>query len=540
VLGVVLRENAFLVSARTPPAREQRVAAAVGAALLIAFLCLLPFKNLQLPFSKAFIPIIDSTLFLTDLITAALFYAQYVVGRRSGLLLLAMGYLFTALIVVPHLLMFPGAFTPSGLLGANLQSSAWLYCFRYLGFPVAVITYTLQNDVQPVVGRDSNVGATLAVSMVVVLALVCALTWLAADQRILPPLMLDVARGTSVWTHVVAPALLVVYLMAIALLWLRRSSVLDLWLLLALWAWSIEVLLLSMSPTRFSVFWYSCVFGVVASCLVLIVLLYESTVLYARFALVAAERERERDRQRLTLQVLAGSIAHEVQQPLTAIVANGETGRVFLTQTPPDFAQACAVLDDITADGRRASNTIRSIQATLAGAPQPQALIYMSELVRETLTFMRSELQARDVSVEFKVSADVPPVQGNKAQLLQVLVNLVTNATEAMLEVRDRPRALGLRCGMYAPNAVSVSVEDCGVGIPPEHLMRVFDPFFTTKTHGTGLGLALCKSIIEDHGGSISASRGKRHGSIFQIVLPARLESAKRHQTGNIAQPSLG
>jgi signal transduction histidine kinase len=535
----VVRENSFLVSARTPPPREQRVAAAVGATLLIAFLCVLPFKNFQLPFSEAFIPIIDSTLFLTDLITAALFYAQYVVGRRQGLLILAMGYLFTALIVVPHLLMFPGAFTSTGLLGANLQSSAWLYCFRYLGFPVAVIAYSLQNDVEPVLGRGSNAGATLAASIVVVVALVCALTWVAADKRILPQLMLDASRGGSVWKHVVAPTLLVVYLTAIAVLCRGRSSVLDLWLLLALWAWFIEVLLLSMSTSRFSAFWYACVFGVVASCLVLIVLLYESTVLYARFALVAAERERERDRQRLTLQVLAGSIAHELQQPLTAIVLNGETGRLFLTQTPPDFEQACAALDDITADGRRAGDTIRSIRATLAGAPQPQASIDMSELAREALTFMRSELQARDVSVEFKVSGDVPLVQGNKAQLLQVLVNLVTNATEAMLEVRDRPRMLGLRCDMYTPNAVSVSVEDCGVGIPSEHLTRVFDPFFTTKTHGTGLGLALCKSIIEDHGGSISASRGKRHGSIFQIVLPAGLESTKRPQAGNAAQPSL-
>ena len=493
------------------------MAAAVGAALLLAFLAVLPFKNVQLPVSPAFIPIIDSTLFLVDLITAALFYAQYVVGRRTGLLILAMGYLFTALIVVPHLLMFPGAFAANGLLGANVQSSAWLYCFRYLGFPVAVITYTVYSDSRTAVGV--NAGPTLRASIAAVVVLVIALTWVAADAP-MPHLMLDAARGGPIWRFVVSPALVVVYLTAIAVLWRRRSSVLDLWLLLALWAWFIEVLLLSLGTTRYSAFWYACVFGVVASCLVLIVLLYETTVLYARFALVAAERDRERDRQRLTLQVLAGSIAHELQQPLTAIVINGETGRRLLTQTPPDLPQTCAALADITADGRRASDTIKSIRASLAGAPQPKSLISMSELLHETLTFMRGELRARDVSVQLEVAAAVPPVEGNKAQLLQVLVNLVTNALEAMLDTSNRPPTLKLRCSAQPPDVVSVSIEDSGAGIPSEHLGRVFDPFFTTKTQGTGLGLALCKSIIEDHRGTISASRGGQHGSIFQIVLP--------------------
>jgi signal transduction histidine kinase len=494
------------------------VAAAVGAALLLAFLAVLPFKNVQLPYSQAFIPIIDSTLFLIDLITAALFYAQYVVGRRTGLLILAMGYLFTALIVVPHLLMFPGAFTASGLLGANVQSAAWLYCFRYLGFPVAVITYTVYSDSRAAVG--ANAVSTLRASIVAVLVLVIGLTWLAAEAP-MPHLMLDAARGGPIWSFVVSPALVVVYLTAIAVLWRRRSSVLDLWLLLALWGWFIEVLLLSLGTTRYSAFWYASVFGVVASCLVLIVLLYETTVLYARFALIAAERDRERDRQRLTLQVLAGSIAHELQQPLTAIVTNGEAGRRLLTQTPPDLRQTCAALDDITADARRASDTIKSVRASLTGAPQPKALINVSELLQETLTFMRSELRARDVVVQLEVAADVPPIEGNKAQLLQVLVNLVTNAIEAMLDVVDRSPTLKLRCSARLPDQVSVSIEDSGAGIPVEHLGRVFDPFFTTKTHGTGLGLALCKSIIEDHGGTISAAPGKQHGSIFQIVLPA-------------------
>jgi signal transduction histidine kinase len=519
--AILQAESTFLLSERTPPARERQIATAVGAALLIAFLGLLPFRDRQLPVSVAFIPIIDSTLFVNDLITAALLYAQYVVGGRRGMLTLAVGYLFSAFIIVPHLLMFPGAFTATGLLGANFQSSAWLYVFRYLGFPTAVIVYTLQKDGSVEPGDAANARGRLGASILVVAALVWALTWLAIHNQRLPQLMVDATHGGWVWKSVVRPGLLLAYVVAIAALWRRRSSTLDLWLLLALWAWLIEVVLLSLATSRFSVFWYACVFGVVASCLVLIVLLYESTILYARFAQVAAERDRERERQRLTLQVVAGSIAHELQQPLTAIVTNAEAGRRLVTQTPPVLDEVAAALHDIAAEGQRAGDTISAIRATLAGAPQPLALVSMSDLVRETLSFMRGELRRHEVSVQLQVSADLSPVKGNKGQLLQVLVNLVTNAIEAMLGVMDRPRVLGLNCAMSAPASVSVSVEDCGAGIPPEHIVRIFDPFFTTKTHGTGLGLALCRAIVEAHGGMISASRGREHGSVFRVVLPA-------------------
>jgi signal transduction histidine kinase len=119
-----------------------------------------------------------------------------------------------------------------------------------------------------------------------------------------------------------------------------------------------------------------------------------------------------------------------------------------------------------------------------------------------------------------EAAPDLPPVIGNEGQLVQVLVNLITNALEAMLEVRDRPRVLDIRSSVRAPKMVSVTVADSGQGIPAEHAGRIFDPFFTTKSRGTGLGLAICRQIIEAHGGRISASAGTEHGSIVEILLP--------------------
>jgi signal transduction histidine kinase len=510
-----------LISEGSPTAKERRVFVAGGISFLVAFLAVLPFKDRHVPYIEAFIPIVDSTQFLIDLATAALLYAQYAVKPRRGVLLLAMGYLFIAFIAVSHLLMFPGAFTSTGLLGANLQSPTWIYSLRYLGLPIALIFYALQKDMPTGYKAPSTAAATLGLSVVVVGALVCALTWLVTRDQLLPPLLLDATRATRTWNFIVAPTLLVAHLTAIALLWRRRSSMLNRCLLLVLWAWFFEVLLLSMTTSRFTLSYYTAVFGLVGSCIVLIVLLYESTILNARFAVVAGEREREENRRRLSMQVLAGSIAHELKQPLHAILVNSDAGRLLLKQAQPDLKEVCAALDDITVDARRASETLTSIGAALSGAPQPKTLVNMGELVRKTLASMRRELRAHDVFVQFDVSEEALQVHGIEEQLRQVLVNLIANAIEAMLEVRDRPRTMMLRCSTYTPAAVSVSVEDSGSGIPAEHLARVFDPFFTTKSRGAGIGLALCRLIVENHRGTISASRGTPHGSIFLVVLPA-------------------
>ena len=515
-------EQSLLLSEHKGSSGSRRLALLVATVLTVAFLSILAVGDRGLPYIAAYVPIVDSIMFLNDLVTATLLYSQYAVGHQRSSLALGMGYLFAALIIVPHALTFPGNFSPTGLMGANVDTAFWLYYFCRIGLFSAVIAYELLKEVHSSAGAFlTSVKATIASSVVAVAVLVLLLTLLAIHTGFLPRVMLDSVHATgSLWNRVLAPALILVSVTAIALLWRDRSSLLSMWLLVAQLAWLIETLLLSLSHSRFSVFWYGGIFGQIASCLVLLVLLYETSTLYGRLALAAEQRNKEGERQRLTLQVVAASLAHELQQPLATLLLNGDVARTHLAQTPPNVAGVRAALDEIESDGFRASNIINSVRATVTGSAPPVAPVSIAQLVHQALTLVRFDLRAHDVSVQLEAAPDLPPVIGNQGQLVQVLMNLITNALEAMLEVTDRPRVLNIRSSMLAPQMVSVTVADSGPGIPAEQAGRIFDPFFTTKSRGTGLGLAICRQIIEAHGGRISASAGAEHGSIFEILLP--------------------
>jgi signal transduction histidine kinase len=511
----------LLLSEQSVSSTHRRLALAATVALTGAFLGVLSLGDQPLPHAAAYIPIVDALMFLSDLVTATLLYSQYYVGRQRSALALAMGYLFASLIIVPDVLTFPGNFSPGGLLGANVDTAFWLYYFCRLGLFIAVIAYSLLKGARtPVASARTSVAATIASSIAAVVLLALLLTFVAIHTEYLPRVMLDSVQRGPIWNRVLAPALILVSVTAIVLLWRHRSSLLVTWLLVAQAAWLMEILLRSLNHSRFSLFWYGGIFGQIASCLVLLVLLYETSMLYARLALAAEQRNKEDERQRLTLQVVAASVAHELQQPLATILLNGEVARALLAQTPPNLTGVRAALDEIESDGFRASDIIKSIRGTGSGSAPPVVALSVAQLVDEALALVRFDLRAHDVSVQLQEAPDLPAVTGNKGQLIQLLVNLITNALEAMREVTDRPRTLSIQSCVWAPKMVSVAVADSGPGIPADHAARIFDPFFTTKSSGTGLGLAICHQIVESHGGRISASRGKQHGSIFQILLP--------------------
>jgi signal transduction histidine kinase len=517
-----VREQSLLLSEHKGSSGDRRLALVVTAVLTVAFLSILAIGDRELPYITAYVPVGDSIMFLSDLVTATLLYSRYSAGRQRSSLALGMGYLFAALVIVAHALTFPGNFSPTGLLGANVDTAFWLYYFCRLGIFIAVIAYSLLKEVHSPTGTIlTSVKSAITSSIVAVAVVVLLLTLLATHAEFLPRVMLDSVHATgSLWNRVLAPALILVSVTALALLWRDRSSLLTMWLLIAQLAWLMETLLLGLSHSRFSVFWYGGIFGLIASGLVLVVLLYETSTLYGRLALAAEERSKEADRQRLTLQVVAASLAHEIQQPLATLLLNGDVARTHLAQTPPNVAGVRAALDDIESDGFRASNIINSLRATVTGSAPPVAPLGIGQLVHEALTLLRFDLTAHGVSVKVETAPDLSPVIGNKGQLVQVLVNLITNGLEAMLQVTDRPRVLHIRASVWAPEMVSVTVADSGPGIPAERAGRIFDPFFTTKSRGTGLGLAICRQIIEAHGGRISASAGTEHGSIVEILLP--------------------
>jgi C4-dicarboxylate-specific signal transduction histidine kinase len=221
-----------------------------------------------------------------------------------------------------------------------------------------------------------------------------------------------------------------------------------------------------------------------------------------------------------TMGRLAASMAHEINQPLAAIVASGNAGLRWLARTPPNFDEAREALDQIVKDGHRASDTIEGIRAIFRKGEERRVPLDVNELIGEVLQLTHSEIQSGRVSVRTELINDLPNVVGNRVQLQLVFRNLIVNAVEAMSSVTDRERVLHI-ISAITPSGVRIAVGDSGTGIDRESIDRIFDTFFTTKSHGMGMGLSICRSIIEAHGGNLSASPSHPYGSIFEIDLPA-------------------
>jgi PAS domain S-box-containing protein len=277
---------------------QNRLALGVVLVLLVAFLLTAgPLSRVQLARIDAFVPAYASAMFVNDSITAVLLFAQFSILRSRALLAIASGYVFTALMLVPWMLTFPGVFASSGLLGAGLQSTAWLYIVWHAGFPAFVIAYALlkEGDATKRLWRGSVQVAILS-SVAVTAGIVCAAAFLVtAGQELLPGLMLDTVRFSAFWSYAAGFTLLW-YVVAIVVLWARRRSVLDLWLLVVMCAFAIEMCLISFPvPARYTVGWYGGrICGLLSGSLVLLVLLYEITTLYARQA-GNAERNRAQE-----------------------------------------------------------------------------------------------------------------------------------------------------------------------------------------------------------------------------------------------------
>jgi PAS domain S-box-containing protein len=217
---------------------------------------------------------------------------------------------------------------------------------------------------------------------------------------------------------------------------------------------------------------------------------------------------------------LAASIAHEVNQPLCAIVSNAETAQRLLAGGGPEVGEVREALEDITQDGRRASAVIARIRASLRQGPVERAPVDLNETLREVAALTRRRLAGRGLAVKLDLAEGLPPVLGDRVQLQQVVVNLLTNGADAAEAAAGGPRELVLRSAADGAGGVAVAVEDAGAGIEPGSRERVFDPFFTTKPGGMGMGLAICKSIVEGHGGRIAAAANPGGGTTVRFTLP--------------------
>ena len=234
-----------------------------------------------------------------------------------------------------------------------------------------------------------------------------------------------------------------------------------------------------------------------------------------------AERaELARIAQLTSMGEMAASIAHEVNQPLAAIVANGNAGLRWLAKAPPDMDKAGAALQRVVRDGLRASEVVGSVRAMFKRDVQPKSPVAIDALIEEVLAHVEGELEAAAIALEVKLAPGLPPVLADRVQLQQVFLNLIANAIDAMREEQDCARHLRVRAGAGEGNSVSIAVEDSGPGIAAGDRERIFDAFFTTKASGMGLGLAICRSIVEAHGGRLAVAAATPRGTIFELTLP--------------------
>jgi PAS domain S-box-containing protein len=222
-----------------------------------------------------------------------------------------------------------------------------------------------------------------------------------------------------------------------------------------------------------------------------------------------------------TLGELAASIAHEVNQPLAGIIVNAEACLRWLDRETPDLDAVRRSAKWIIDDGNRASEVIRHIRALANKTSLEKAPLDINEVVGEVVTLVQRELISHQVPLRTELTSPLPMILGDRVQLQQVIINLVMNGAEAMQSVTDRPRELVIRSGQDETKQVLVSVIDCGIGISAENASRLFNPFFTTKSGGMGMGLSICRSIIEAHGGRLWATANLPHGATFQFALAA-------------------
>jgi signal transduction histidine kinase len=522
--SVVPEEQHFILSSLSPGWAQRRLALAVVLALLAAyFITEGLLSTIQLGRVDAFVPAYATAMFVTDSITAVLLFAQFSILRSRALLAIASGYLFTALMVIPWMLTFPGVFTPGGLLGAGLQSTSWLYTLWHAGFPMFVIAYALLKDADPAkqLWRGSA-GAAILLSVAMTAALVCAAAFIVtAGDALLPRINLDPVHFSTLWLYI-AGCLALLSVLALIVLWIRRRSVLDLWLMVVICAYVIEICMIAFPiPARYSVGWYAGrVFGFLSGSLLLFVLLYEITTLYARLLRAVLAQRREREARLITGDAVAATIAHEIKQPLSGIVTNADAGVRWLDRATPDVDEAKAAFKRIVAAGHRAGAVIESIRAIFKKDVQNRISLDINDLIGEAVALTRSDLQRQRIEVQVEPNAQVPQVRGDRIQLQQVLLNLITNAIDSMA-ANDGARVLCVRSEVHDSRGVKVSVADTGTGIGSQDLDRIFNPLFTTKSGGMGMGLSICRSIIEAHDGRLWVAPNKPEGAVFWFMLPA-------------------
>jgi C4-dicarboxylate-specific signal transduction histidine kinase len=244
----------------------------------------------------------------------------------------------------------------------------------------------------------------------------------------------------------------------------------------------------------------------------------------AEEALRQAQADLARVNRVTTMGALTASIAHEVNQPITAAATNADACMRWLSGDPPNLEEARAAAMGIVKDAMRAAEIINRIRLLFKKGTTQRELLDVNDVIREMIVLLRGEVAQHSVSVRTELAADLPQVMGDRVQLQQVMMNLMSNSIDAMKDV-EGPRELAIKSQRAEKEHLMVSVSDTGVGLPPQQADQIFNAFVSTKLHGTGMGLSISRSIIESHSGRLWAADNSPRGASFHLTLPAKVEA---------------
>lgn len=496
--------------------RERRIAAAVVLLSIAFFIVAAPFAKVGLAKIWPFIPIYQSALVITDLMTSMLLFAQFRIVRSRALLVMACGYLFTAAITVAHTLSFPGLFSESGL-GAGVQTTAWIYMIWHVGFPLFVIAYAwLKSHPGQVVPREHSRSVVIA-SIAAVLAVVSGTALLTtAGHDLLPPIMAG-HHYTPLMVFVVGSTWAFSVIGLGALWWRRPHTVLDLWLTVVLCAWIFDIALAAvLNAGRFDLGFYAGrIYGLLAASFVLIMLLFENSVLYSKLA----ERTAELESANKDLESFSYSVSHDLRAPLRAVSGfanvletdHGENldaeGRRLLGRVRAGAERMGRLIDDLLAFSR------------FGREPLQAARFSMDSLVNEALDELRAQGKGRRIDFCVRQLGDV---EADRALLRQVLMNLLGNAVKFTAKTPEAVIEVGCREGSNG-QAKTYYVKDNGAGFDMHYADKLFGVFQRfhrpDEFEGTGVGLAIVQRIIHRHGGHIWADARPGEGAAFFFTL---------------------
>jgi signal transduction histidine kinase len=511
------------IAAKPISTRDRNIALAAFVVLAILDAIVIPFASVQLPRVDPFIPVLQTVMCAVDLLTAALLFAQYSIQPLRAIIPVASGYVFSGLFAFTQTLAFPGAFSPTGVIGDGLNSAAWFFVLWHTNFPLAMILYVLTKDSGAAVRLSrGSTRLTITNTLACVLAAAAGMTWLATHAtQYLPALYLNAVEQTPFGANINL-FLWAMNITAFVLVFVRRRTILDLWLTVVLFAWWPNFLVaVAHSVVRFSAGWYVARFvALIASSTLLIVLLAESAALYARLANAFVLLRRERADRLANVQAATAAMAHELRQPLTGIATRGAAGMNWLKRTPPELNKAGDCFQSIIDASFHANEIIAAIRDLYRRTPTEHTMVQINDVVREVLALVQDDLRVEAVDASAEYHENIPEIHAAHTQIQQAILNLVKNAIEAMHSVAPDKRRLRVVTGFDGNSDVAVYVQDSGPGISPDRQDRIFEPFFTTKPNGTGLGLSICRTIAEDHGGELRLSKTDARGTSFELILP--------------------